>query len=320
MLSDGEAARFVCSDRMPQAPTAVGILNGFGRTLGDGIIGLQALHVAIRVGAVPPMPVLFRLPDLPAMVEAIYSVADFTEIQTLPWDFATTDRRLDFGETVVRVIDIRDFAFDSGFQQTSMIDFFLRRLDVAPGAVPASWRRNTWLAPRVTPAPPDLPLGYILVCPKASMRLRDMPEAIHVHILRQALAIGPVVTQGPVPNTLARDVIHAAPCETLDALCGLIRHAKWMISTDTSMVHFADAFDVPCLAFFPTHRPEWRVRDYPRCLPIALRSRLPPGIEFARGPRDDLLAWSSWFPDGSDLGWLDRAMARARDQFVREVS
>jgi hypothetical protein len=33
-----------------------------------------------------------------------------------------------------------------------------------------------------------------------------------------------------------------------------------------------------------------------------------------------VLAWSSWFPDGSDLGWLDREMARARDQFVREVS
>jgi hypothetical protein len=74
-------------------------------------------------------------------------------------------------------------------------------------------------------------------------------------------------------------------------------------------VHLADAFDVPCLAFFPTHRPEWRVRDYPRCVPIALRSALPQGIEFARGAGDHALARRAWFPDGTDLGWLTRALA-----------
>jgi ADP-heptose:LPS heptosyltransferase len=102
------------------------------------------------------------------------------------------------------------------------------------------------------------------------MRLRQMPDPIHAHILRQALAMGPVLTQGTVPDPLSGDVVRSPPCETLEALCSLVRHAKLVISTDTVMVHLADAFNVPCLAFFPTHRPEWRVRDYPRCLPIAL--------------------------------------------------
>ena len=89
------------------------------------------------------------------------------------------------------------------------------------------------------------------------------------------------------------------------------------MSTDTAMVHLADAFDVPCLAFFPTHRPEWRVRDYPKCRPVALRSALPLGIEFARSPADEVLVRAAWFPHGDDLGWLDRALMPLLDEPAR---
>jgi hypothetical protein len=75
------------------------------------------------------------------------------------------------------------------------------------------------------------------------------------------------------------------------------------------MVHLADAFEVPCLAFFPTHRPVWRVRDYPRCVPVALHSALPPGLEFTRGDRDHAAVHRAWFPEGADLGWLTRTIA-----------
>jgi hypothetical protein len=43
----------------------IAILNGFGRSLGDGIIGLQALHAASERGVLPARPVLFRLPGVP---------------------------------------------------------------------------------------------------------------------------------------------------------------------------------------------------------------------------------------------------------------
>jgi ADP-heptose:LPS heptosyltransferase len=84
-------------------------------------------------------------------------------------------------------------------------------------------------------------------------------------------------------------------CATLEELCAVVRNARWVISTDTGMMHLADAFEVPCLAFFPTHRPDWRVRDYPRCVPIALRSALLPGLEFARGAGDHGLARQACF-------------------------
>jgi glycosyl transferase family 9 (putative heptosyltransferase) len=302
------------SVRVP-APASVAILNGFGRAMGDAIVGLQALHLAIRLGAVPPRPLLFRLPGLPRMVEAVHAAADFADIRTLAWEFATPDRPFDLGETVARVIDIRDFAFDPEFRCRAMIDFFLQRLGVAPERVPAGWRRNGWLASRIRTRRPALPGGYILVCPKASMRLREMPDEIHEHILRRMLTFGPVVTQGAVPDALSSSVIHLEPCASLDDLCSVVHHARWMISTDTGMVHLADAFGVGCLAFFPTHRPEWRVRDYPRTVSLELPSRLPRGIEFARDPRDYALARAGWFPNGDDLEWLDLALDQALDRF-----
>jgi hypothetical protein len=83
------------------------------------------------------------------------------------------------------------------------------------------------------------------------------------------------------------------------------------------MVHWADAFDVPCLAFFPTHHPEWRVRDYPKCRAVMLRSALPPGIEFTREPLDDQLAHAAWFPNGGDLGWLADVLTAALERSAR---
>jgi hypothetical protein len=271
---------------------------------------------------IAPRPTLFRLGDLPAMIQSLYAVADFAQIRALPQSRATPatkfegargfdqdfDQNFDQVQDFDHVIDIRDFAFDADFQRTSMVDFFLRRLGLDPQIVPPLLRRNTWLAPRVAPQPPCWPDRYVLVCPRASMSLRDMPPEIHECILRHVANIGPVVTQGSVPSALEGEVVHAPPCTTLAELCALVRHARWVISTDTGMVHLADAFEVPCLAFFPTHRPEWRVRDYPRCASVALRSVLPAGLEFARRAGDHSLAHRAWFPDGADLGWLSRVI------------
>jgi hypothetical protein len=301
-------AQLIDFEKLRSPARRIAILNGFGRTLGDGIIGLQALHLAIRLGVVPARPTLFRLAGFGPMVDAIHAAADFAEIRILPLAHATPKTQFRGADEFDRVIDIRDFAFAADFQQTSMIDFFLRRLGVDPQFVPSGLKRNAWLAPRVTAQPAARPWGYVLVCPRASMQLRDMPDEIHDAILRQLAGSCAVVTQGRVPLDLVTEVAHAPECATLAELCTLVRNARWVISTDTAMVHLADAFDVPCLAFFPTHRPEWRMRDYPRCVPVALHSRLPPGLEFARGAGDHALARRAWFPDGTDLGWLRRVV------------
>jgi hypothetical protein len=283
-------------------PTKTIILNGFGRTLGDGVIGLQALHTALRLNPGFGRPLLYRLPGLALVIQELYEHADFAEVGDLPWSHATPEVAFRPGGPDDAVIDIRDFAYDTAFLRTSMIDFFLRRLGVDPAGVPGAMKRNTWLRPRIRAGRLDLPKGYVLVCPTASNPMRDMPDEVHSRILARLARKGPVVTQGE------GSVESRWREESLPDLCGLVAQARWVVSTDTAMIHLADAFEVPCLAFFPTHDPAWRARDYPRCTPVALAGADPPGLEFVRTADDLAAARRAWFPRGDDLSWLDRLL------------
>ncbi len=275
------------------------ILNGFGRTLGDSIIGLQALAAATELGALPARPALFRLPGLPAMVAAPYAAAaDLAGVAELPWDAAEPAHPWPGAAGFARVVDIRDFAFDPAFRGVAMIDYFLRRLGLDPEAVPAGLRRNAWLAPRV--APETGARGHVLVCPRTNSPLRDMPAEAHARILSWLAGRAPVLTQAELP-----------PARSLAALCGLVAGAQLVVSADTAMVHLADAMGVPCLAFFTTHRPEWRVRDYPLCRAVHLDPGLPPALEFPRGEADAAACRAAWFAPGADLAWLDHALEAA---------
>lgn len=279
------------------------ILNGFGISLGDGIIGLQALAAARETGALIGRVVLGRTePPAKPLVPQLYHLAEeLAEIRPM----AKAPR-------AGRVIDIRDFAFDPRFARVSMIDFFLARLEIDPHSIPPALKRNRWLRSRAGTLPAlGLPADYVLLCPMASIALRDMPEPIQAAIVAH-LAMrgrGPLVTQGAaVPGT-----VQAPRAATIQALCALVADASAVISTDTAMVHLADAFDRPCLALFTTHRPEWRVRDYPLCTPYRLPvPTLPESIEFSRSAADIEAARAAWFPDGPKLGWVGRVL----DQFL----
>jgi Glycosyltransferase family 9 (heptosyltransferase) len=287
------------------------ILNGFGRSLGDSIIGLQALTLALAAGTIAPDPVLLRLPGLPAITRQLYDAArPMASVGTLPWADEKPGLRPDAASGFDKVIDLRDFAFDPGFRGIAMIDYFLQRLGLDPGQVPAAQKRNGWLASRVQPAPQFLKPGYVLLCPTAAMPIRCMPVPVHEAAMAwlRAHTDQPVVSQASLP------------CETsLAGLCGLVASAGLIVSADTAMVHLAAAFSVPCLAFFTTHRPEWRVRDYPLCRAVHLPAALPTALEFARDDDDRKAALAAWFPDGPHLGWLDRALGDGLALWLRSV-
>ena len=281
------------------------IVNGFGLSLGDSLIGLQALSAAQTLGHMPPRPTLIRRTDCRPMVKALYPLAaDFAEVVDLP-DGLSASPPLPASVTAgyERVIDMRDFAFDADFHGVAMIDFFLRRLGLDPEEVPAELRRNAWLAPRVQPRRvAGLPERYVLFCPQSSMPQRDMPADAQRRILRQILAAQdlPVVTQGRVPEGVEGRVIAAPILERIEELCGLAAHAARIVSTDTAIVHLADAWSIPCHAVFATHRPEWRVRDYPRCSATLLPVRgLPSALEFLRS-EEDLRAVQTGWREGAD--------------------
>ena len=238
------------------------------------------------------------------MVRQLYALArDFAGLDTLA------------AQPAGHVIDLRDFAFDPSFRGVPMIDWFLARLGLDPAAVPSAEKRNTWLAPRI--GLPARDRDYVLVCPGAAMRLRDMPEEVHAAVLRwlRRHTALPIRTQGAWRGDDGR--IAAMPrCTEIAALCALVAGATGVIATDTAMVHLADAFDVPCLAFFTTHEPSWRVRDYPHCTALRLRARsVPDALEFARSDADLAATRDAWFPQGDDFAWLDTVLADWWDQW-----
>lgn len=300
----------------PDIPVATGraaILNGFGRSLGDSVIGLQALFAARALGWYREPPVLVRRAEMPLIVQHVYrAAADFCSVEQLqPGPSANTMPATKLSARFDAVIDIRDFAFDPGFRGVAMIDFFLARLGLDPRSVPPELRRNSWLAPRVHPnLPPPARTGFTLVCPTASMAHRTMPEPVHARIL-DSLCVqqGAVLTQGTVPDGLADRVEQIPNVKSFTDLCGLVASARRIVCTDTAIVHLADAFGVPCLAFFTTHLPAWRARDYPRCTqvfrPVA---GLPMALEFSRGPDDLRACESAWFDSAGHLGWLDAVL------------
>lgn len=289
--------------------SSLAVLGGFGLSLGDGVIGLQALHAAQSLGLIG-RPRLYRQSGL-GLVDGLYRLAaDMAEVSALPAGWPPM-RSADLAGAFDRVIDMRDFALNPGFRGVAMIDFFLRQLGIDPMAVPARLKRNGWLAGRGRASHPErAPPGYVLVCPGSSMALRDMPVAVHHDILRWLLACQdlPVLTQGDPGDTGAQTV---AACVDIETLLRLVGGARAIVSTDTAMVHLADALDVPTLAFFVTHRPQWRVRDYPGCSAVHWPAAgLPEALEFSRGAADLAAAGQAWARNRPALpGLLDGFLA-----------
>ncbi|MDA8052311.1 MAG: hypothetical protein M0002_20295 [Rhodospirillales bacterium] len=285
------------------------VLNGFGMTLGDGVIGLSALSAARAAGALGERRlVLVRKPLFGRrLINALYVAA--RPLADTVWFPYRAARPRPFEDR----IDIREFAFDPAFRRVAMIDYFLARLGADPAAIPPSGRRNLWLADALRPQRLRfLPPRYVLVSPRAAMALRSMPEPFHARLLELLLALQdlPIVTQGR-PSMQHSRLVYCPAVASLAELGGLLGGARLVVSTDTATVHLADAWSVPTLAFFVTHRPEWRVRDYPFCRAVHLPAALPPALEFARDTGDLARAGAAWFAPGRDLAWLEPLLAAA---------
>jgi len=73
---------------------------------------------------------------------------------------------------------------------------------------------------------------------------------------------------GAIDHQLYTDVTARAP-DTADFLAW-IKHAAYLMTSDTAGVHIAAGFDIPTTAFFTTIAPDLRVRDYPHCKSVSL--------------------------------------------------
>ncbi|MBN3791406.1 ADP-heptose--LPS heptosyltransferase [Burkholderia sp. Ac-20353] len=243
----------------------VHVINGMGVALGDSVIGLTAL-AALRDAHPGLRFTLYRPARTPRYVETLYALAAnvIAPSRTLPW-------RAEALPADARCIDLGNHLYWPAFARLPMIDFFIDALGADPAALPASAKRNRWLARLPLPAlPAEWQRPYVLFCPSASTAVRSVPPALRagfVDRLARRYRL-PVVGFEPVAHPAYVDVSRHA--RDTAAFVAWIKGASLLFSSDTAAPHLADGFDVPTLACFTTIAPELRVRDYPHCVPVAL--------------------------------------------------
>ncbi|KFG98886.1 ADP-heptose--LPS heptosyltransferase [Burkholderia paludis] len=244
----------------------VHVINGMGVTLGDSVIGLTAL-AALRAAHPGLCFTLYRPARAPHYVDALYTLAAgvVAPSRALPCP-------ADALPAGAPCVDVGNHLYWPAFARLPMIDFFLDALGVEPASIPASAKRNRWLARLPLPG---LPSGwrrpYALFCSTATTAVRSVPPALRasfVELLVQRYGL-PVVGFGPVAHPAYLDVSAGAPLD-IARLIAWIKGASLLFASDTVAPHLADGFDVPTLACFTTIGPVLRVRDYPHCVAVAL--------------------------------------------------
>ncbi|MGF6721863.1 hypothetical protein P3T43_001210 [Paraburkholderia sp. GAS41] len=244
----------------------VHVINGMGVTLGDSVIGLTAL-AAIR-HAYPQVRFVIYRPELaPHYVKQFYALAadKVAQIRALPWPLA------DIPSDELR-IDMGNHLFWPGFTSLPMIDFFLASLGVPPGSIASTDKANRWLQTLELPCLPepwrDQP--YVLFCPTASTPIRSIPHVVRAALVNRLFEhFGlPVLGFGSIEHPHYIDV--TATSTSTAHFLAWIRHARYVLTSDTAAVHIAAGFDVPTTGFFTTIAPELRVRDYPHCQAVTL--------------------------------------------------
>jgi hypothetical protein len=239
------------------------LINGFGVTLGDSIIGLTAMFALKSLH--PHLTfTIYRPAHAPRYVQRLYELAAplFGEIVSLPVALAG----LPDDEPK---IDIGNHLFWPRFASMPMIDFFLWAMSVAPERIASGGKCNRWLAdlplPRVNEPP------YALLCADASTPVRSIPHAARVRMVERLTEEFdlPVLGFGAVNHPRYRDI--SACSHDTDTFFAWIRHARHVVTSDTAALHVAAGFDVPTTAIFTTIAASLRARDYAYCAAIELR-------------------------------------------------
>lgn len=252
------------------------ILNGMGVTLGDSIIGMNALtwlkarHPSLRIH-------LYRTLHAPAFVASLYALARHivADVSCLP---VAADQLPE------DTIDLSDFLHWPTFDSEPMVDLFFRSLGMAPQAVPATAKRNGWMSQLSLPMLPERQRDrpYVLFCDRASTPLRSVPrERFSAMVDRIWQAYG-LPVYGFQPASQAQCHTHyqdvSTHSQSLVQYLSWVRSASVVVGVDSSAIHAASGFDVPTLAFFASIDPLLRVRDYPLCRALDVRTPLTRGL------------------------------------------
>lgn len=265
------------------------LINGMGVALGDNIVGLS-LAWALKCAQPNLRLVMLQAAHLPRAVAELHGLcASWLETRRLPLPLASIP-----GDALL--IDLADFAYWPSFKEQSMHAFFACALGLKYSALDPATLGNQWLSNLPLPAlpPPWAESPYVLLAPRASSALRDIPPDVQLGLAEQAWQCYrlPIASFTPLAHPAVHHVGPLAP-DTAHFLAW-VRGAALLVATDASAVHAAAGFGVPTLAGFVCVAPALRVAAYGHCRALDLRTPQLDGQPFNESPAQIALAHDNW--------------------------
>lgn len=236
------------------------VINGMGVTLGDSIIGIDALNVLKKIR--PDIHItLIRPHRCSPYVEEIYQLAEpsiIDKVHYMPYPLSHINpKQLN--------IDAGNQLFWHDFNHMEMHDFFLHILGVSPQDIENKDKSNQWLS-HVFPA--ENPKGYVLFCPDSSTPLRAIPARFHQTIIERLYDRFhlPVLGFSDAKHPHYQKVI----CRNTPDFIAMIKHANYVYTCDSSAVHIAAGYGIPTTCILTSILPQYRTLYYSNCNSIYL--------------------------------------------------
>lgn len=298
------------------------LVNAFGANLGDNLIGLTAFGHVLAV-------LRTHLPQFSVDVLLGWHLDD--RLARLFRGADGIDAVLSQGPTLAElsryqaVFDTSTLIKLPRYGQMPLVDWLLWWLGLDPLAVPAGGKRNAIAVAEEARAFVDARLPAtagprIVVNPKASTRLRSMPDPATRRLVQHLLAAWPqaqVVLTQPLAMEHPRLLDLSADITDADRLAALVAQGDGLIGVDTYTQHLADATSTPAVTLYTSVSPglypyyplvESLLLPGAQALPAWGRMKVPPE-EWARIEAAYEAAWQTLDP-GAVLAALQGAMAR----------
>ncbi|MHC0026547.1 glycosyltransferase family 9 protein [Enterobacter vonholyi] len=257
----------------------VNIINGFGVTLGDSIIGLNVCYYLKRENKSTIINIVRPCTTSPS-IEELYSIANktgiFDTLVTMPYPLSEC-KGFDIN------IDMGNQLFRNDFQRLEMHDYFFEHMGVSSDRIPLKYKSNQWL--KLIKGSKKTSKKYVLFCPEASTKIRSIPIKHHVHIIEKLRVKHnlPIYGFSPVEAPFYTNISHIV--KDTATFIQTIKNSSYLYTADSSALHIAAGFDIPCHCIFTTINPDLRIKYYPYCTGSFIGDSYTTGIHFTENKR-----------------------------------
>lgn len=256
----------------------INIINGMGVTLGDSIIGINALDCIKRINKNIHIT-LIRPATCHPYVEEIYSIANrfIDSLEYMPY-------KVNNLKSNAVNIDIGNQLYWDDFNTLEMHDFFLKNLGIDYTRIPDEWKCNHWLTQSLPKKKSDN-YPYVLFCPKASTSLRSIPERYHYKIIDYLISVYnlPVYGFSSINHSGYEDI--SRTCTNTTDFIRIISHATHVYTCDSSALHISAGYNIPTTCIFTAINPRLRSKYYKNCTSIYIGDQFTENLHESEDPK-----------------------------------